>query len=462
MEEKKCVGIRKLTLFAAYMLSYMCMQSMMVERALPETEGANTRLVLYILQQLAVMTGFIIPSIGGIYNMLNKRKGRVLLFICQSICFFSLYVDVSIPLQEALIVLSSLSIGATGAVVYASIALVTDFDDNMGRKSIGYAIGLGGALSLIVQMLLMAVPSAGKVFVTLILISDYAYVLYEISIPQATSVALEKRVWKKKTVCLCISVCSVLLILAYYESYINVSNFGGHFYEYVRLFVIAGYVIIGAAFGSARRWVTTLILVCISMIAVIANYLMLNLGDEWWIHTALFYVVLGSVVAYYNLKFMEISVRTSSPILWASMGRILDAGVTATLTACVPLIPNGNVSVLVMYMVLLALLIAASVAGGFLSVGNSAAVLAEEHAALMEKEQMEWGEKKKVLSEQYNLTPREEEVFEMLVTTEYKNQEMADRLYISRRQLQNHIASIYQKTGATSRPGLLLMINSDI
>ncbi len=59
-----------------------------------------------------------------------------------------------------------------------------------------------------------------------------------------------------------------------------------------------------------------------------------------------------------------------------------------------------------------------------------------------------------ILSEQFGLTPRETEVFGILVTTECKNQEIADRLYISRRQLQNHIASIYQKTGANTRAGL--------
>ena len=60
--------------------------------------------------------------------------------------------------------------------------------------------------------------------------------------------------------------------------------------------------------------------------------------------------------------------------------------------------------------------------------------------------------------DKYGLTDRETEVLRLLVTTENKNQQIADELFISRRQLQNHISSIYEKTGAMTRAGLLMMI----
>lgn len=60
----------------------------------------------------------------------------------------------------------------------------------------------------------------------------------------------------------------------------------------------------------------------------------------------------------------------------------------------------------------------------------------------------------KTFQEQFGLTLREAEVLEKLIATEDGVQEIADELYISRRNLQRYIASIYRKTGTKSRVGL--------
>lgn len=64
-------------------------------------------------------------------------------------------------------------------------------------------------------------------------------------------------------------------------------------------------------------------------------------------------------------------------------------------------------------------------------------------------------EYRRIFAEQYDMTPRESEVFEKLIGTEDGVQKIANELYISRRCLQRHIASIYEKTGTKSRIGLL-------
>lgn len=61
---------------------------------------------------------------------------------------------------------------------------------------------------------------------------------------------------------------------------------------------------------------------------------------------------------------------------------------------------------------------------------------------------------RRLFSEQYGLTERESEVFDRLILSEAGVQEIADGLYISRRNLQRHIASIYNKTGSKSGIGL--------
>jgi DNA-binding CsgD family transcriptional regulator len=53
-----------------------------------------------------------------------------------------------------------------------------------------------------------------------------------------------------------------------------------------------------------------------------------------------------------------------------------------------------------------------------------------------------------------HLTEREAQVLVLLVTTEDKNDKMANDLGISRRTLQRHIANVYNKAGVQSRIGL--------
>ena len=62
----------------------------------------------------------------------------------------------------------------------------------------------------------------------------------------------------------------------------------------------------------------------------------------------------------------------------------------------------------------------------------------------------------------HDFTPRETEVFMMLVTTGYKNQEIADSLFMSRSKLQNHISSIYEKAKVKNRAGLMLAIQERV
>jgi DNA-binding CsgD family transcriptional regulator len=66
----------------------------------------------------------------------------------------------------------------------------------------------------------------------------------------------------------------------------------------------------------------------------------------------------------------------------------------------------------------------------------------------------------KKLSEKFSLTPREAEVFGLLVNTEDGLQTIADNMYISRRTLERYVSAIYGKTGTKSRIGLVSLYNN--
>ena len=64
-------------------------------------------------------------------------------------------------------------------------------------------------------------------------------------------------------------------------------------------------------------------------------------------------------------------------------------------------------------------------------------------------------ERLQLYAERCSLTPRETEVLERLLTTDDDLQEIADSLFISRRMVQRHVSSIYEKAETKTRVGLL-------
>lgn len=59
--------------------------------------------------------------------------------------------------------------------------------------------------------------------------------------------------------------------------------------------------------------------------------------------------------------------------------------------------------------------------------------------------------------QKYGFTERECDVLKKLLNTENNLQEISEELYISKRVVQRHITSIYEKTSRSTRIGLLLL-----
>ena len=164
---------------------------------------------------------------------------------------------------------------------------------------------------------------------------------------------------------------------------------------------------------------------------------------------ALFYTLLGAAIAWCAIMFMDQAASSSSPVLVASAGRVIEAAVTVAGLAITGAGTPPVIALLSFALVMLAVLVVASVKGGLL-VFASHAPQARKGADAVPLE-----ERAHQLSQECGLTPREEDVLCALVLTEDKNQQIATDLGISRRQLQSHIAHIYKKTGTATRAGLV-------
>lgn len=150
--------------------------------------------------------------------------------------------------------------------------------------------------------------------------------------------------------------------------------------------------------------------------------------------------------------FLDFAPKSGNPELWAGMGRIVRSfTVAATVLPAFSVYDAVGNTVLAVVSCLLSILILL-VLLPYLS--NAAVSLKPTEKLTSESPTLSPQERLNLYAQHCSLTPRETEVLEKLLTTEDGVQEIADSLYISRRMLQRHIASIYEKTETKTRLGL--------
>lgn len=150
-----------------------------------------------------------------------------------------------------------------------------------------------------------------------------------------------------------------------------------------------------------------------------------------------------------TLSFIDFAPKTKTPTLWAGMGRICRSFVISV--TAVPVLSlfeaYGSIALIVGSCVLCIFVL-------LILLKDIISAMYVQKDASDPKDSMSKEEVLNHYCEHYGFTPREKEVFEKLITTENGNQEIADELFISRRVLQRHVASIYEKTGTKNRIGL--------
>jgi hypothetical protein len=153
---------------------------------------------------------------------------------------------------------------------------------------------------------------------------------------------------------------------------------------------------------------------------------------------------------------MEIARYSKTPELLSGVGRAVNNFVAVLISAgsLALLNSDNNIAIITIELILFVL---ASIAAFFYT--NKRKTFFDELSStggdkLSDKEIL------KKLSEKFSLTPREAEVFGLLVNTEDGLQTIADNMYISRRTLERYVSAIYGKTGTKSRIGLVSLYNN--
>ncbi len=275
--------------------------------------------------------------------------------------------------------------------------------------------------------------------------------------PSAPAVAAATGLPAMTLVCMVIAAACLFALLPFYEFVVFSSGAEAIFYKWPRLFGALGYIVIGATAYLGGRPAASVAILVAALFAVILSA-QAALMETGALTTALFYFLVTAVFAWSCIAFMSAAAHSECPALLAPVGRImLDLVTFAELLF--PVIGDlPLMAVLTISLVLLAVVVIAMVKGGLLAfAGHGAGGIdsSREGPAPSAEERLQ------ALVRECGLTDREGEVLAALVLTEEKNQQIADDLGMSRRQLQNHISSIYKKTDTTTRAGLVMRVNGN-
>ncbi len=211
----------------------------------------------------------------------------------------------------------------------------------------------------------------------------------------------------------------------------------------------------GFLFDFDGRKYMSMIMYCVMILSTIC-LVILRFAGPIMLGLVIFYLSAGFFVVFFTASFMEIARYSKTPELLSGVGRAVNNFVAVLISAVSLALLNSdnNIAIITIELILFVL---ASIIAFFYT--NKRKTFFDELSStggdkLSDKEIL------KKLSEKFSLTPREAEVFGLLVNTEDGLQTIADNMYISRRTLERYVSAIYGKTGTKSRIGLVSLYNN--
>ena len=225
--------------------------------------------------------------------------------------------------------------------------------------------------------------------------------------------------------------------------------------QWPRILLALSGLFAGFLFDMAGRKYMSMVMYCV-MILSATCLVVLQFAGPFTAGLIIFYLSAGFFAVFFTTSFMEIARYTKMPELWAGLGRAVNNLVAAAITGgSLALLNSGNnIAITTIELILFVL---ASVAA-FIYTNMRRSFF--EKLDAKDKNKLSNSERLQKLSEQFSLTPREAEVFGLLVNTEDGLQTIADNLYVSRRTLERYVSALYEKTGTKSRVGLVSLYNS--
>ena len=448
--------------FSIYMFEYMVTLTFIDQRNIGVSNSA-WQLALHYMDYVLAAMGFL--AFALLRKIFPHEKARIRLLVIPNLVYFisviSLYF-IKAPIAYSLMaMLAAFSLGALGGMVYFCMSLALSQTPYIGR-----VMAIGASIAVVLQYLLQ--EHLDILFgLPVVLVLGFSATLWlaakkpwewlgEDCLPYDKESAESIKDIRKRLLILSLTVVALSVIGTFYDTQMTRLNVQTNYQEFnyfswPRLFVIAGYVLIGFIGDIKKQKYVPLATLCMAMFAVFNPILFAELED-YHFNMCLYYICLGANIAYFNLMFWNIAQKTDHPELWAGIGRVISGLADAILAAaCIADLPlNLIIGIDILMFVVLVLSLAA---GGYLLLGRKTGG-DEKDAGLSEKPELSPQQRLELYAQHCSLTPRETEVLERLMTTDDDLQRIADSLYISRRMVQRYVSSIYEKTETKTRLGL--------
>lgn len=438
--------------FGLYFFVFLLTESLINERAVTVFGAAN---VNYIYAFGLIFTALGYLAFSAIKSEANKKNS----IIFDSLAFLSIIGSIEINASIPFLLFSYIclfSLGYIGGLIHFEISL------ELTKKNFSLYLGISSMFGIILQFITQNIGLSDNgylIVIELILVFIMLLSLHNKSdnTPKE-SVKMSKITISVRTQGYIASVAIMSIILGFQDSIIVIQNANGalSLFSFVRLFYALGLLVAGIIANIKNRLYLPLASGCAMTLSVLSMSFLRDTNTLYNVSIGIMYFYCGFYVMFMTIMFMELGLRRNNPRLYAGLGRVVRCITTCIVVLVTTALANyigENVYTILSCVLSIGLLVFMALSG----------ILIPEKTSKTEMElpsnEMQLEEKLKKLYAKYGFTPKEIETFEKLVTTEMGVQEIADEMGISRRVLQRHISSIYEKTETKTRIGLYILLN---
>lgn len=332
-----------LALFAIYMFEYMVTLTFIDQRSAAIT-GSVWQLYLHYIDYALVALGF--ASFALLRRASEQFTFRRTLLLLPSVAYsctvLLLFLLQTVAAFSAAAMGAAYFLGLLGGMVYFCMSAALADSNKMGR-----VMALGASAAVLLQYLLqeswhiaVGIPvalGAGLLrrCCTLACGRPWEW-LTETCLPHEAPRPGKTRAITGTLARLCLNALCLYAMGTIYDRQMMLLNVQSGYedynlYAWPRLFLIAGYLLVGLLSDVRRGKLLSVATLCAALAALLNPVLF---GDPayYTVNMCLFYLYLGASLSYYNLAFWRIAPRTGWPELWAGMGRISTNLFSALLT----------------------------------------------------------------------------------------------------------------------------------
>lgn len=417
--------------FSLYFFSFLTSESI-INNFASDLFGVDKVNYIYAIGLLFTALGYIL------FSLIKDKKYGYLGQVFALLSLFGIFKSANswLFLLSAYVLLVSL--GYLGGYIHYALSFL------INEKHFSIKVGICAACGILLQYLLQNHLDnliECCLIISFIFLMPYKETLKD-HVNNKEDVSIKSLV---KIVIISISIMSI--ILGFQDSFLTLENAKGEvlLFSEVRLMYAVGLILAGIIADFKNFIFLPLASACSMIISIVA----ISFFNHFTLSMSLMYFYSGFYVMYLTLIPIGLAVKTKNREIFTGIGRI----VRSISTSFIVLITTFLSDYISQYTYVLL--------SCFLSIGI---VLLMAFAGLFKFDKKEnqinsLNEKMEIADTKFNLTPKEKEVLEKLLTSEKTVQEIAEELNISRRVLQRHIASLYEKMNVQTRVGLLMVIN---